>query len=360
MSLERYKNLLSDALDALPSPSKKLPDIADPYVARSALQKALRRGDVDRAMQAAASLLNDPQRLWKGLAVTVFEDFGSSTIYLRGQVVAACASKKVRSDLGGDLAVAQALIHQLCEVPRNRRVDEAYMFAGVLETDPPSPKERRRWSPELRELLDRSGDLIRRCERPVPRRSFKTVLAWECDAFLVEMYEAERIDEEELAICIQGRKTTQCLLPVLYPVTKQVSPRQGSFSLTLTCPAGTYRDTCRDTYDVPLYALDGYTRTGKHALELLFWATPRLQSLLKPLKSRSAKMKALAALLFEAEGGVCTEEVSDPLYDELKHVSRGRWSGLPAEVIPEALEAMCEAIPHLNQLRQEIWGPNVR
>lgn len=186
------------------------------------------------------------------------------------------------------------------------------------------------------------------------------MLARECDAFLVEMYEAERIEEGELAICIQGRKTTQCLLPVLSPLTKPVSPRQGSFTLTLTHPAGMSRDRCRDTYDVPLYALDGYTRAGKQALELLFWATPRLQSLLKPLKSRSAKMKALAALLFVVEGGICTEEVSDPLYDELKCVSRGRWSGLPGEMVPEALEVMRTALPHLNQLRQEIWGPNVR
>jgi len=360
VSLERYKDLLSDAVDALPSPSKKLPDINDPYVARSALQKALRRGDAGRAEQAASSLVSDPQRLWKGLAVTVFEDFGSAPIGLRGQVVAACASTKMRSDLGGDLAVAQALIRQLCEVPRDRRVDEAYMFAGVLEKEPPSPKERKRWSPELRELLDRSGDLIRRCERPVPRRSFKTVLARACDAFLVEMYEAECIDEEELAICIQGRKTTQCLLPVLYSLTRPVSPRQGSFALALNRTQRMSRDTCRDTYDVPLYALDGYTRAGKQALELLLWATPRLQSLLTALESRSAKMKALAALLFVVEGGICTEEISDPLYDELKYISRARWSGLPPEVIPEALEVMREAIPHLNRLRQEIWGPNVR
>jgi hypothetical protein len=352
VSLERYKDLLSDAVGALPDPSQKLPDINDPYVARSALQKALRRGDTDRAAQAALSLMDDPQRLWKGLAVTIFEDFGSASVELRGQVVAACASKKVRADLGGDALVAQALICQLCEVPRDRRVDEAYMFAGELEKEPQAPRERRRWSPQMRELLDSVGDLIRRCERSVPRRSFKTVLARECDAFLVEMYEVEHIKEEELALCIQGRKTTQCLLPVLYPLTRPVSSRQGSFSLTLTCPAG----MSRDTYDVPLYALDGNTRAGKQALELLFWATPGLQSFLKPLKSRSAKIKVLAALLFVVEGGVCTEEISDPLYDELKQVSRGRWSGLPVEVIPEALAEMQEAIPHLNQLRQETWG----
>ena len=356
VSLERYEDLLSGAIAALPSPSKKLPDINDPYVARSALQKALRRGDVDRAEQAALSLMDDPQRLWKGLAVTVFEDFGSAAVDVRGQVVTACASKKVRSDLGGDGPIARALIRQLCEVPRDRRVDEAYMFAGVLERSPLTARERRRLSPELKELLDRAGELIRRCERPVPRRSFKTVLAQECDAFLVEMHEGGRIDEEELGLCIQGRKTTQCLLPVLYPLTRPANSRQVSFLLTLNHTRYVSRDSYRDTYDVPLYALDGYTRAGKQALELLFWATPRLQALLKPLKSRSDKMQALAALLFVVEGGVCTQELSDPIYDELKHVSRGRWSGLSSEMIPEALEAMLEAIPHLNQLRQEIWG----
>lgn len=356
MSLERCKDLLTDAVDALPSPSKTYPEIDDPHVARSALQKALRRGDVGRTEQAARSLMDDPQRLWKGLAVTVFEDFGSATVDVRGQVVTACASKKVRSDLGGDFPVARALIHQLCEVPRDRRVDEAYMFAGVLEKVPIIPRERRRLSSELRELLEGAGELIRRCERTVPRRSFKTVLARECDAFLIEMHGAGRIDEEELALCIQGRKTTQCLLPVLYPLTRPVSTCQASFPLTLIRTRHVSRDRYRDTCDVPLYALDGYTWIGKQALELLFWATPRLQRVLKCLKTRSAKMKALSALLFVVEGGVCTEEISDPLYDELKQVSRGRWSGLPAETVPDALEAVREAIPHLNQLRLEIWG----
>lgn len=355
VSLERYRDLLSDAIAALPDPSKKLPDIADPYVARSALQKALRRGDVGRATQAAHSLLPDPQRLWRGLAVTVFEDFGSAPIDLTGQVIAAAASKKHRINLGGDFAVARALIHQLCEVPRDLRVDEAYMFAGVLERTPLTAWERRKLSCELRELLEGAGELIQRCERLVPHRGFKTVLARECDAFLREMYEVGRLSEEEHAVSIQGRKTTQCLLPVLYPLTRPVSPRQGTFSFVITYPP----ELSRDIAGIPSYALDGYTRAGKHALELLFRANAHLQEILKPLNSRSRLMKALAALLFVVEGGVCTEEVSDPLYDEIKHVSRGRWTGLPADVIPEALEAMQAAIPELNDIREVVYAPYV-
>lgn len=355
MSLARYQDLLSDAIVAFPAVSKTFPEIDDPYVARSLLQKALRRGDVARAIQAAHSLLEDPQRLWKGLAVTVFEDFGSTSVDVRGQVVAACASKKFRSDLGGDLPVARALIHQLCEVPRDRRVDEVYMFAGMLGQAPLTSKARRRLSPELRVLLSRARELILRCERPVPQRSFKTVLAKECDAFLIELYEYGRLSEEELAICVQGRKTTQCLLPVLYPLTRPVSARQGAFSFVTTYPS----DLSRDIAGAPSYALDGYTRAGKQALEKLFRANSDIQKILKSLTSRSRQMKALAALLFVVEGGLCTAEVSDPLYDEIKHISRGRWTGLPADVISEALEVVQVSIPELNNIRELVYAPYV-
>ena len=351
MSLEGYKDLLIDAVNALPSPTKTYPDIDDLYVARSALQKALRRGDVGRAEQAAQSLLRDPQRLWRGLAVTVFEDFGSAPVELRGQVVTASASKKVRDDLGGDALVARALIRQLCEVPRDRRVDELYMFASLLERIPPGSEARGKLSRDLRMALERARQLIRQCEQLVPRRGFKTVLARACDASLTEMYERGLLDEDELALCIQGRKTTQCLLPVLHPLPRPVKARQGSLLLSATCPT----PLSRDIAGTPSYALDGYTRAGRLALERLYWSNRDLQELLGGLKSQSTKLKAVAALLFEVEGGVCTQEISDPLYDELKRVSKARWSGLPVDLIPDALAAMRVAIPHLNQLRQEVW-----
>lgn len=351
MSLERYKDLLIDAVNALPSPTKTYPDIDDPYVARSALQKALRRGDVGRAEQAAQSLLDDPQRLWRGLAVTLFEDFGSASTGLRGQVVTASASKKLRDDLGGDDLVARALIRQLCEVPRDRRVDELYMFASLLEKMPLRSEGRGKLSRDLRTALESARGLILQCEQLVPRRGFKTVLARSCDASLTEMYERGLLDEDELALCIQGRKTTQCLLPVLYPLPRSVKARQGSLLLSATCPT----PLSRDIAGTPSYALDGYTRAGRLALERLYWSDHDLQKLLGSLGSQSSKLKALAALLFEVEGGICTQEISDPFYDELKRVSKARWSGLSVDLIPDALDAMRAAIPHLNQLRQEVW-----
>lgn len=355
MSLKRYRDQLSKAIETLPSPTKTLPRIPDPYIARSALQKALRRGDVDRATQAAVSLSSDPQRLWRGLAVTVFEDFGSLNTGLLGQVVGAASSKRWRDQVGGDLKVVTTLIKQLCTEPRDRRVDEAYMFAGQLERQPLTRSERRKLSGTLIDLLDEVQSASQRCERPVSRRSFKTVLAKDSDAFLSEMLETERMDPELFTICLQGRKTTQCLLPVLYPLLKDAAGVQSAFSFILQHPIPAFQNI----YGAPSYALDGYTQPGREALSHLQNSNRELQAVLAEINDPRQRLKTLSALLFVVEGGVCTEEISDPLYDELKHVSVGRWSGLPAETIPDAIEVMRTAIPELNEIRERVYAAYV-
>ncbi len=58
-------------------------------------------------------------------------------------------------------------------------------------------------------------------------------------------------------------------------------------------------------------------------------------------------MDALTNLLFVVEGGVCTTELSDPLYLELKTHSLGCWAGLPGPALAEGLAIMTDAIPAL-------------
>jgi hypothetical protein len=50
------------------------------WLAQSLLQKAIRRGETGHALRAAATLLrDDPDKLWRRLAVAVFEDIGLGT-----------------------------------------------------------------------------------------------------------------------------------------------------------------------------------------------------------------------------------------------------------------------------------------
>jgi hypothetical protein len=64
-------------------------------------------------------------------------------------------------------------------------------------------------------------------------------------------------------------------------------------------------------------------------------------------------MIALRAMLFAVEGGVCTEEVCDPAYEELKALAMKQWIGVPEDMMSDALAIMRDAIPALNDLRGE-------
>jgi hypothetical protein len=107
----------------------------------------------------------------------------------------------------------------------------------------------------------------------------------------------------------------------------------------------------RDINGVPSYALDGFTRPGRVALLTLARHDRRLAKLLSPLATTKARMDALVNLLFVVEGGICTAELSDPLYDELKRYSLGCWSGLSKLALDEGLSIMSDAVPTLNDIR---------
>jgi hypothetical protein len=106
--------------------------LADAFIATSAFQKALRRGDRGYTLRAAYTLLRlDPRRLWRRLAIVVFEDFGLSDPELSTQVIAAVSDKSWRRR-HGDWAVCSYLIDRLLNQARDRAIDDCYMLAVAL------------------------------------------------------------------------------------------------------------------------------------------------------------------------------------------------------------------------------------
>lgn len=74
--LLQARERLSVALSDFKTPSP-YPLTMSPYVGASLLQKAIRRGRIELALQAAATLLEQsPERLWRRLACIAFEDVG--------------------------------------------------------------------------------------------------------------------------------------------------------------------------------------------------------------------------------------------------------------------------------------------
>jgi hypothetical protein len=109
-------------------PPTPQPMDASPWVAMSAMQKAIRRGREDLALSAAATLMRDaPEKLWRRIGCIAYEDVGLATLEAVGLATAALGGKQVRAALGGEWAVASCVVNELCRVPKCRAADDLLM-----------------------------------------------------------------------------------------------------------------------------------------------------------------------------------------------------------------------------------------
>jgi replication-associated recombination protein RarA len=76
---------LSEALANAHISAPPIPLATDRYIALSALQKAIRRGNEDLALRAAMNLMiSGPQAIWRRLGIIAFEDVGVANIDVNG------------------------------------------------------------------------------------------------------------------------------------------------------------------------------------------------------------------------------------------------------------------------------------
>jgi hypothetical protein len=94
---------LSEALAKVDDPTPPIPLAVDRYVALSAFQKAIRRGNEDLALRAAMTLrIEDPHAIWRRLGIVAFEDIGVGNIDAVDWVTVVIGKPEVRKRLGGE------------------------------------------------------------------------------------------------------------------------------------------------------------------------------------------------------------------------------------------------------------------
>jgi hypothetical protein len=126
-----------------------------PLAAMSVLQKAIRRGNKDLALRAAAALLRDaPDRLFRRLGCIAAEEIGLGDLDAVGIATAALAGVRKRADLGGAWPVACAVVAALADAPKCRAADDLSM---ICELHPVNARQRiefrHRSSRELAEIV---------------------------------------------------------------------------------------------------------------------------------------------------------------------------------------------------------------
>ena len=107
---------------------------ASPWVAMSALQKAIRRGRKELALRSAATLLRDsPERFWRRAGVIAFEDIGIADLECVSLVTHRLAGKTFRAQLGGEWRVASFVTTLMAHARKSRAADDLLV---VSERDP--------------------------------------------------------------------------------------------------------------------------------------------------------------------------------------------------------------------------------
>ena len=101
--LHLIRHDLEHAVAERREPPTPYPINASPWVAMSAMQKAIRRGREDLALNAAATLLRDaPDKLWRRVGCVAFEDVGLAGLKAVGSRRLRSGESKLAPRSGGN------------------------------------------------------------------------------------------------------------------------------------------------------------------------------------------------------------------------------------------------------------------
>ncbi|MER9390639.1 MULTISPECIES: hypothetical protein [unclassified Mesorhizobium] len=337
-------------------PDNPEPLDVSPWLAMALLQKAIRRGHRQFALQAAATLVQQSHEgFWRRCGVIAFEDVGVSDLPTVSLVIASLAGKTFRSRIGGEWRVASFIVERLVNAPKCRAADDLLMFA---ERHPALEKTRLDLTyatmPELLRIADSNTPLPRRalafwyavgtdrCPSPhlrTRRGDPQTVFDTMCEAGLPHTL---------VEVAREGfRRTSQVLCPlvVLISTLKAGDPtsvEDDDFPLeTMSGP-------------IPSWALDRYSREGQHALQRLLrrdcmtarWVHRHIPS--------SQQINFLGDILFAVEGGLLRNHHRWPVADELRRSWEIECQGPHCTDATEIISLLRADISLLNEERQHV------
>ena len=106
---------LSESLARFPMTTPR-PLSCDRYIARSVMQKTIRRGEVELAQRSLANLYeHSPRDVWRHIVIICVEDIGVANVDLLAKIIAAKRDRKRRDHMGGDWHVLAGLVRLMAE-----------------------------------------------------------------------------------------------------------------------------------------------------------------------------------------------------------------------------------------------------
>ncbi|MEP9371168.1 hypothetical protein [Mesorhizobium sp. KR1-2] len=338
--------------------------LSDPWLATSAPQKAIRRGNEAVALAATSFLLaGHGDRLWRRLIVIALEDIGIGDLDAVRDVLLVSTRKSWRAEHGGDWAVAASLVQRLCAAPKCRDACELLVAADL------HPRLKRQRTAFLDLSQHQLSDIVADPARHLADRRLAAWLVAGTKRFpayslpevagsfpaLLDVYRHLGASEQVLEVARLGSTRTQEGHPLTFPLV-WLAASAGPVTVSpekLSEPA-----LIRGW---PNFAFDMHTRLGRRALTLFAERCTILEVLMDRHLPADAHGDFTGHLVFRVEGHVVDRRLAYPdagaiLRDaEIAHLT---YSGFPETLVRDALEVAHDHLALLNLCRIEAAGAN--
>lgn len=329
-----------------------------PWVAMSALQKAIRRGRNDIAQTAAASLLQfAPDRFWRRCGVTAFEDIGVADLDTVFVVTAALAGKRFRASLGGEWRVVSAIVSRMAQAPKCRAADDLLLVAeGHAAYD--------RARLDLAALP--TADLLRIAtgSEPLPERALAVWYAIGTDRRRSRHLQPRRGEPQAVfdALCEAG------LAHTAVEIAREGFRRVGEVLcpfVALLCPTRQTEDAAVSNDDflpemmigsVPSWAFDMYSRDGQLALRVFLQGGSEAARWVRAHIPPRQRVSFLGSIVFRLEGGLVRSRLRWPTANDLRRQVDFECHGPYCSDATEILGLMHADIPEMNRVRAQVMG----
>lgn len=329
-----------------------------PWIAMSLMQKAIRRGRAQLALQAAATLLvNAPDRLWRRCGGIAFEDIGVADPETVGLVTAALGGKRIRIALAGEWSVASLIVEAMASARKCRSADDLLM--GV-ERHPTVAEARRKQAElsidQLRRIVLGEASLHERAlalwymlgtdRRPSPHLATRRGEP----AFVFDVLDELGTPMTMVEITREGfRRTREALCPFVALLIIEGKPDATAVEDDDAPPEVMIGP-------IPGWALDTYTREGRAALSRFVRSKSDTARWLRDQVPPARRVDFLGGVLFRVEGQVTAHRLRWALGDELRRLVDIECQGVTSAEAAEVLALMRADIPHLNGVRAEVMG----
>lgn len=328
--------------EVVPIPTNK-------WIASSAMQKSIRRGDVDTANRAAATLLiQDPRMLWRRLMVIAVEDVGLGDLVAATQVSAAVEDREW-CRRHGDSRVAAYLIEHMARAPKSRSADLMFAIVGHHLQYAEEVSHMASWATEvlLDAVRDERAHIVLRATAAMYAAG--TAPGWGtnidprkgCDAIWDVLHDMGA-PASLIAACRLNHKRIRYPL-ALWVALFHHAARDARLRQHQLQPSPVVDG-------IPLCALDNFTRVGKQAIREWCQQSPKLARF---------PLRGVQLAVFYAEGSLVDGEYvwdrSDDLY-RLALEAEAASAGLVGDAFADLLEIVRNELPTLNGIRVRLLG----